>query len=607
VKFRLGELFSIKTIRGKFFLLATSLTILPMIVLSMVFYHLAVTRIGANAERHAVASLRMAEQYMDQAIIDLYDLTNVILGNPDLQNILRQTDVSDYEYLRNLDQINRIMTNNTQTKPYISSFLIYSVHGAENKQLYRGSVLDSAFFGSQEPISMDRVRTLHEEMKERNTILWVNGSPFGAAVTNPERMTLGKLLRKTTDDYGELGFLLLEIDKPTFFEGLQFINPTVQSQILILDENRQLLYRMPRETEQAIPDGLIGKMDEAGRQTTGFWKWEGNPYVGTAVENERTGWKIVHLLESSILYKDASDIGQISIQLFLSILLIGWAFALKLSDSISSPLRKLRSLMVVHSDTNPPPKDVSFDPMDEVGQIGERYLRIMRENARLHKQVYDSMLQRKEAEIQTLQAQIKPHFLYNTLEALNGFAISKNETEMSQVIGALGKFFRITLSKGKDYITIAEELEHVSAYVTVQQFRFKDKFEWICEVDEAILSYHTPKLILQPLVENAIIHGLQFPKRSGMVMVSGGFCERGIYFQVTDDGVGISEEDLRHIVQSLEDREPGKIYGLKNVHNRLRLSFGPDYGLTLSSEPGKFTTVTVTLPLLGSETGGQRW
>lgn len=165
---------------------------------------------------------------------------------------------------------------------------------------------------------------------------------------------------------------------------------------------------------------------------------------------------------------------------------------------------------------------VAFDTRDEVGQIGERLQRTMRENQRLNDQIYEAMLSWKEAEFRALQAQINPHFLYNTLESLNGLALANGQREMSDMIGALGKFFRIALSQGSEVIRIGEEVEHVNAYVRVQQFRFRDKFEWISEVDEDVLSGYVPKLILQPLVENAIYHGLKKRKGVAYLMLAGG-------------------------------------------------------------------------------------
>jgi len=599
-KFR--EYTSIKTIRGKFFWLTTSLVVIPMVILSTIFYNIAADKFGSSAKEHAIASLHMAELYMDQSIKDVNDLSNVILGNQEMQAILADTKMDDYTYLRSVDKISKMMNVYTQSKPFITSYLIYKSKGSDNKHFFRGT--DSITFGSRNAMSLDKAKGYYKQLLANNTILWINKDPFGNDNESAysQRMVVGKLLKKTEGNYDDLGFVMLEIDKDAFFKGLQFLNPTEQSQLYVLDEQGELMYHMPRSEDPAREQKIVEKL-RRGRFTASLSKqeilWEGKTYIGAAVVNERTGWNMITMIEDSKLFEDANNIGKITIQMFLFVLIAGWLFALQFGNSISRPLSRLRSMMVVNQFV-PSPQNFKFKANDEVSQIGEKFIRMMEENRELNDQIFDALLKRKEAEIQVLQAQINPHFLYNTLESLNGYAVSNQQPEMSEVIGALGKFFRITLSRGNDLITVADEVEHVSAYVKVQQFRFKDKFEWICEVDDIMASYLMPKLLLQPLVENAIYHGLKGRSSPGMIMLSGELSEKTLKFSVSDDGPGIPDERLQEIADALLGGGPGKIYGLKNVHDRICLRFGKEYGIEMTSEVGKYTTVSVTIPLVES-------
>lgn len=602
---KLRELISIRTIRGKFFLLTTSIILIPMILLSFIFYNIAAEKLGSNAKDHAAASLKMAELYMDRVVNDLNDLTNVILSNQEMQVILANPPKDDFEYIRNIDKVMKLMNVYTQTKPYITSYLIYAQNGTENRHFYRESFTVSQFFGSRNLLNPEKANSYYKQLLEKNSLLWINQDPFeeNTVTTYSDRMIVGKLLKKTEGDYADLGFVMLEIDKSVFFQGLQFLNPTEQSQIFLLNEKGELLYHMPQldaEKENSAVQ-LLREAHLTGAISKHVMTWEGKKYIGASITNERTGWKMINIIEDSKLFEDANEIGRFTIQTFLIVLIVGWLFALQLGNSISRPLSRLRSMMVINQYLTSAQSHI-FNPADEVGQIGEKFLRMTEENRQLNEQIYDTLLKRKEAEIQVLQAQINPHFLYNTLEALNGFAISNNQMEMSEVIGALGKFFRITLSRGNDLITVADELEHVKAFVKVQQFRFKDKFEWICEVDEEMMTHYVPKLILQPLVENAIYHGLKGKSGLGMIMLSGELYDNVLRFHISDDGRGIPEERLQEIMNSLADGEPSKIYGVKNVHDRLSLRFGAEYGIQISSEIGKYTTVSISIPVISQST-----
>jgi two-component system sensor histidine kinase YesM len=313
--------------------------------------------------------------------------------------------------------------------------------------------------------------------------------------------------------------------------------------------------------------------------------------------NVKTSWKIINIIEASELFQDAEFIRKITIFIFSILLMSGLFLAFWFGNSITRGLKRLSILMKVNTNFVIT-KANQFDKNDEVGQMGHRFIRMMEENRKLNNQIIDALLKRKEAEIQALQAQIKPHFLYNTLESLNWLAISRNQFEISEVVGSLGKFFRIAISKGKEMIEVSEELDHVTSYVKVQQFRYKDKFDFFIELDPKYMPCFLPKFILQPIVENAIYHGIKLKKESGTIMVSGGPCEEGLLFQITDDGLGMSSDRLESITQSLNNGSSGEIYGLKNVHERLRMRFGENYGLEIKSEIGKYTTVNVKVPLI---------
>ncbi len=598
MRIRRGRIGKVRTIRGKFLMLTVLLTIVPMFVLTFTFYRIAVHSLVGKAEEHATQSRQMSENFLNRTIADLNDLTNAILGNPEVQAIMQLRPADDYEFLRNVDRLNKIIRAQTQTKSYIVSTLVYAPAGGENQSFYQGN--DSIRFGGLP--TQQEARIYYDQLRRDNRIMWHDGSPFqgvGGSSADDEHLYVGKLLRRTEGDYEALGFLMLEIEKINFFSGISILNPNEKTQFWIVDGGGHPVYGMPataRADSRALREVAA---TAAGRPTQdkGWINWNGKRAMISYAPLAANQWTLLHLADADALFQDANQIGQWTIEIFLAVLVVGWIIAYRTSDTIRRPLRRLRSLMgstgVATASLHP------FDPLDEVGQIGDRFVRMLRENQELNDRVYEALLSRKEAEFRALQAQINPHFLYNTLESLNGLALANEQDEMSEVIGALGKFFRIALSQGSEEIRVADEAEHAGAYVRVQQFRFKDKIAWISEIDEDILSCRVPKLIFQPIVENAVYHGAKMKKEIVYLMLTGTREEGRLRFSISDDGNGIPEHRLREIRRALDGRgeEGGAVgFGLKNVHERLR-HYGSEFGVHLSSELGQYTTVTLYTPI----------
>jgi two-component system sensor histidine kinase YesM len=439
-------------------------------------------------------------------------------------------------------------------------------------------------------------------------MMWMAHSPFESGRGMAEdRIYVGKLLRKTNGDYAPLGFLLLEIDKASLFRGLAFHGTDGNTQMWVLDQEGEPVYRLPEQSvaDQALLRQIAKSAVDRPVLTKDWRTWNGRQTMISYGPLNEGQWTLLQKVDQSVLFEDARKIGAWTIWTFLIALMLGWMLSYRLSDTIRRPLLQLSRLMAVDGSVSATgsaqafeaPTSVVFNPKDEVGQIGERFLHMMQKNHELYGQVYEALLSRKQAEFRALQAQINPHFLYNTLESLKGMALANGQRDMAEVIGAFGKCFRISLSYGREQISLGQEVEHVSAYVKVQQFRFRNSFEWICEVEEDICGFYVPKLILQPLVENAIYHGLKGRTDRGYIMLSGTREGDMLRLTVSDDGGGIGAERLDDIRKSLEAERGSAIgFGLRNVHERLR-HYGLQYGLSVTSEPGQYTSVTLLAPI----------
>jgi len=222
----------------------------------------------------------------------------------------------------------------------------------------------------------------------------------------------------------------------------------------------------------------------------------------------------------------------------------------------------------------------------------------------LLEQVTKEQVRLRKAEFELLQSQINPHFLYNTLDAIVWLTESGEQDKVVSMVGSLSEFFRTSLNKGKDIVTIKEDLQHVRSYLEIQQVRYQDILQYDISVPQEMEQYRIPKITIQPLVENALYHGIKNKRGMGIIRISGMMNENGLLLQVEDDGIGMVPERLEQINDAIKRRtSAGKgIYGLYNVNERIRLNFGEEYGVTVDSTYGEGTRVTVLLPYKEVET-----
>jgi len=223
----------------------------------------------------------------------------------------------------------------------------------------------------------------------------------------------------------------------------------------------------------------------------------------------------------------------------------------------------------------------------------ERLIKLIEKNAEQEKQ-------RRRTEFALMQSQINPHFLYNTLDTLVWLIESGEISEAVKMVASLSNYFRLSLSRGKNVITIEEEEQHIRSYLEIQQMRYRDLMDYEINIPEELKKYILPKLTLQPVVENALYHGIKNTRRKGFIRLTGRIENERIILEVIDDGLGMSDERLEEVRASLTDNKR-EGFGLRTVHQRIQILFGAEYGLSLESKPDAGTKVIVTIPMKTSD------
>ena len=235
---------------------------------------------------------------------------------------------------------------------------------------------------------------------------------------------------------------------------------------------------------------------------------------------------------------------------------------------------------------------------DEFGYLASQFNNMCRKIKELFQKDHEKQELLRIAEMKNLHSQINPHFLYNTLDSIKWLAKMNHEQEIYTMVKNLGFMLKNSMHLSREFVTIRESLNTLEAYIGIQQIRFADKFVVDTEIEEAIMDHKIPTLILQPLVENAMIHGLE-PKPGIGTLIIRGFVKQGrLIFQIQDDGIGMEETELADLIASLNDRDGTEHIGLKNVNQRIKLYYGDAYGVSVESMPGRGSSFTLTLPFL---------
>lgn len=391
-----------------------------------------------------------------------------------------------------------------------------------------------------------------------------------------------------------LGVILIDMKLDFIQHNVESVSLGKNGFIFIMDENGGVVYSPVNPIVYRIAGEWI--TEQSGSLVKPIFNRDFKIFYNTFSD---TGWRIVGAIPLNELLKVVTDLQIATVIIAMVTLLFAFIASWFFTNSIVRPVDKLRSLMRKVEEGElyiryPVRRE------DEIGQLGNSFNKMVEEIENLINMVYVEQKEKREAELKALQAQIKPHFLYNTLDTIHWMAQERNADDIVEMIVALTNLFRIGLSRGNEIISLSQEIEHVESYLVIQLERYENKLDYHIEIAEELSDHKVLKIILQPLVENAIYHGIKSRVGKGMILINGFKEDNCLRLVVEDDGVGISEEKLQQLREDIQlnrQAERKNSYGLFNVHERIQLTYGSEYGISIDSVEGKRTVVTITLPL----------
>lgn len=486
-----------------------------------------------------------------------------------------------------------------------------TMHNAVHNIMEIQSLISSGYIHTRDgrvfDIKTDEIRTPDAEMDARyreiaaekgRILLEYPADKSGAAA-----LTVSKSLIDIRSG-SCLGILTFDIKESLFYDSYHSVSDEENECFLLIDSAGTIISSENRDELQttASPE-ILGLLEGMGKpeQKTQYKSGGKIPQETTAEhmlllssETENGDYLVVYMMRYYRIYKEALNLALFLLIIGILVLAAGGLLSSRLAQSIVGPVIRLADYADEAGKGNFD-LPVPVHSGDEIGFLAERF-GVMNHNIKeLTTRIYNEQTQKKEYELKMLQAQINPHFLYNCLDNISSLITDQKNETATAMVSHLGRYYRAILSKGRNIITIREELELIQAYLEIQLIRIPDLFTYEITVDEDILDFKILKMILQPIVENSVIHGFAGFKNSGRIKIEGTLENQTVCILISDNGKGIPEGSRSSIFAPAPTAIP-KHFGLKNIQERIRLKHGEKYGISIKSEQGQGTRIEVRFP-----------
>ncbi len=563
----------------------TALTVFMIIVMSFLLYY----RYKLASEQTAISNTQETiESIADRINSDLLDIRNI--SNAANYNIIQEYDISSQEFS---NQISLLYEINTEA---IQSIALYRNNGeliaSEPFAMEKGkiNITDQDWFIN----ASNDIENLHFSTPHIQE-LFVDGTYKYNKV-----ISLSRSVDINDGDKPGSGVLLVDMKYSVIKDILDRLNQDSNGiYYYICSRDGEMIYH-PRYTE--LRRGLYEeKSIAAAGYVDGTYKIRNGSYnenvaVGSIAY---TGWKLIGVIPENV---QVSSLNSFRLYILVTILILIMLLLIVnrlISSRISKPIQKLNESVKTYEAGGE--KNIYIGGSSEIRHLGYSVQKSYKEIEDLMEEIIKQQNERRKSELAALQSQINPHFLYNTLESIMWMVEMKKNDDAVFMISELAKLLRISLSKGHTIISIADELQHSKSYLNIQRTRYKERFKTEFIIEAGIEEYCIVKLIIQPLLENAIYYGVgnMDPDDDGKITVRGEMVDNDIYITIEDNGLGMNEKTLEGILTDNEKTSKhGSGVGVVNVHNRIRLMFGEKYGLSVYSEIDEGTKVVICIPAI---------
>lgn len=575
------------SLRTRMLLSNIVVALIPFLMFSIVSGSIFLDHAQKTAEEHSVQLIHQVSNSMDVYVETIEKMVNYIqLELQDTPFFTMESEGasgwdSETAYIRS------VLENVANSHREVAGIFI-----ATKEDLYVSTGMSRI---SRDPFQNERwYREASENPEEIQLISVVTGRNI---VTNrsysiDDVFSLAKAVQDP--ETGEvLGVILLDIRHDIIQSSINGVTIGEKGFVFVMDQEDNIVYTPVNGIVYRVNPKWVKAMEPMSVQI------QGGSYQIRSELSPYTGWRTVGVFSMDEVMSSVNTIVYILFTCVIISLVLVVIVSFKFSRTLTNPIFKLKRLMK-QAESGDLTVRFNFQHNDEIGELGQSFNHMIARIDQLIQMVYVEQENKRTAEMKSLQEQIKPHFLYNTLDTISWMARDYDAEDIVRLVDALTNMFRIGLSHGKDIITVKEEITHVSNYLYIQKIRYKDKLNYVIHVDESLYAIEVPKLILQPLVENAIYHGVKAKRGGGTITITGVPEGENLVFTVQDDGAGMLQEKVEELNRRMSERsvlDEKKSFGLFYIRERIQLCYGKGYGVHVESTLGEGTRVTITLPL----------
>lgn len=576
------------------------LIIVTMCIMVTVFYMVFHSRAFNERGKYEEENLVNMEAYLNSYLEEVASIAKNVNYNYYLQDYLETVIKEEDDYVDS--GIGKNMRSYEMSSQAFSDTL-----------LSRADISSIMIFGKKKMLLNRSMYTYQKVALDYSKLDWYAkavAKPQDAIITGPNRHSFFDTddevisLSREVQSYENgtfRGVILINLNMNKITEICNSFQEKQENFICIINDKGELVYEQQNGRERFAFDEKENRQElntALGKTKESCFRlnYRGEKYLVTRTDMKTTGWTLVSMVPYKSVMAETMAISGVMILAVAITLIVTLLLLNRILTGVVKPLKKLEKYMV---QVNPDNMDQRMEILtdDEIGHLSMKFNQMMDRIRNLKEQVIEEQEDKRKYELQALQAQINPHFLYNTLDSIIWMA-ETNDSNIVAMTEALAKLFRISLNKGNEEISLERELEHVKNYLIIQSMRYADKFTYEISAEPGVERCRTIKLILQPIVENCIYHGIKKKRGTGKITIRAYRREQNLIIEVSDDGCGMPEEICRKILSDEIESEniSGSGIGVKNVNERIQLRFGKKYGLSYSSEEGVGTTVTYVLP-----------
>jgi len=581
-----SDAFKFRSIQSSITVAFLCLILFSILVTSLISYRLSEESVERNSKHYISEIVQQVNLNLQSYINNMENIGILALTNKDLKYYIESTsflleeDVRPYE-----KKISDLFQSIRVTRKDIASIMVFG---------YNGRIVSDRRITSLNPNSKIEEQPWYRNAKKEGGRSVLSSPHVQNLIQNEYRwvVSLSRELKSADGITGE-GILLVDLNLSVIKEICSQINLGKRGYVFILDSEGSIVHH---PQQKLIASNLKTELiDQVMRTGTGsFTAGEGSSKRIYTIQETQFGWKIVGVAYANELIVNQQQI-RLSYLLWTVFALVSvLILSFYLSRRLSSPIRRLQNQMKQVEKGNFGIRSEAL-PENEIGQLGRTFNVMVSRIKDLMDQIIQNEDFKRKSELKVLQSQINPHFLYNTLDSIIWMAERRKHEEVVEMTSSLAKLFRAIINRNDETVPVRVELEHITHYLSIQKMRYKDKLDFVIEADPAMMDFKLPKIILQPIVENAIYHGIKNKPGLGTIRIVGSIFEDRLEFVIEDNGIGMDPTRIEQMLKPSD--QPASSIGIRNVNERIKL-FGVEYGVHIKSAPSFGTEVTIVLPKL---------